>query len=46
MDVAAKIQIQEQREIVLFLIKILLFENFFLFLSLILFISSCIILNN
>ena len=46
MDVAAKIQIQKQREIVLFLIKILLFENFFLFLSLILFISSCIILNN
>lgn len=35
MDVAAKIQIQEQREIVLFLIKILLFENFFLFLDLI-----------
>ena len=34
MDVAAKIQIQEQREIVLFLIKILSFENFFLFLDL------------
>ena len=27
-------EIQKQREIVLFLIKILLFENFFLFLSL------------
>ena len=35
MDVAAKIQIQKQRGIVLFLIKILLFENFFLFLDLI-----------
>ena len=34
MDVAAKIQIQKQREILLFLIKILSFENFFLFLDL------------
>lgn len=31
MDAAAKIQIQKQREILLFLIKILTFENFFLF---------------
>ncbi|KXT39492.1 hypothetical protein HMPREF2534_01855 [Bacteroides thetaiotaomicron] len=30
----AKIQIQKQREILLFLIKILSFENFFLFLDL------------
>ena len=35
MNVNAKIQIQKQRGIVLFLIKILLFENFFLFLDLI-----------
>ena len=34
MDVPAKIQIQKQREILLFLIKILSFENFFLFLDL------------
>ena len=34
MNVNAKIQIQKQRGIVLFLIKILSFENFFLFLDL------------
>ena len=34
MNVDAKIQIKKQRGIVLFLIKILVFENFFLFLDL------------
>ena len=45
MDVAAKIQIQKQRGIVLFLIKILVFANFFLFLHLIYYSKYCIILN-
>ena len=41
----AKIQIQKQREILLFLIKILSFENFFLFLDLVYYRCSCFILN-
>ena len=41
----AKIQIQKQRGIVLFLIKILVFANFFLFLHLIYYSCSCFILN-
>ena len=41
----AKIQIQKQREILLFLIKILVFANFFLFLHLIYYSKYCIILN-
>ena len=45
MNVDAKIQIQKQRGIVLFLIKILVFANFFLFLHLIYYSKYCIILN-